>query len=76
MLWLVYIIIIYRALFKMRQTRANAAHGDHPMKEEEKKPHHPRGAEYMLSQESIKQFEQAVEQETAEEREKLQSIER
>jgi hypothetical protein len=53
-----------------------AFHGDHPMKEEEKRPHSRAAADYMLSQESIKQYEQAVEQETAIEREKLKSIER
>jgi hypothetical protein len=35
-----------------------------------------RGEDFMLSQDSIKQFEQAAEQETKEEREKLRSLER
>lgn len=43
------------------------------MKEEEKKRG---GADFMLSQDSIKHLEHAVELETAEEREKLKSIDR
>jgi hypothetical protein len=56
----------------MRHTR------DHSHLEEEKKGSKKRdgAAEFMLSQDSIKQFEQAAEQETIEEREKLQSIEK
>ena len=43
---------------------------------QEEKKHRAGAADYMLSQDSIKQMEHAVELETAEERQKLQSIEK